>query len=61
MRSDEESKKRTKKENIKKEFRESCRDVFNRPNEETSLEMQKCKKYKIFFVFYKLGELGKQI
>ena len=37
LRSNEESKKETKKAKIlKKEFRESCGDVFNRPDEETS-------------------------
>ena len=45
---------------LKKEFRERCSDVFNRPDEETSWKIF-AKNHKIFFVFYKLGELGKQI
>ena len=49
------ARKRQKKTKIlKKEFRESCGDVFNRPDEETSWKIH-ANNYKIFFVPYKLN------
>ena len=39
---------------IEKEFRESCGDVFNRPDEETFWKIH-AHNFKIFFVSYKLN------